>query len=182
MRGEACALSLNFFARPPDVSRPPGDDRALDSMFRSGEKDGGFALLDAGWTVIDGCAAARALIKFFTDAGGVMYSGSLIIPFATCSWVAKFQAAEVGVTGIREAFALDRHLADGGSLEEWGIDTSAPLISPGEKVPPRPNPADAIEWDAQFPDHPLSRVRRGLSDLQTITVITDEAKRLPAFS
>ena len=180
-RGDSSVMSVNFFARAPDLARPVGDDVALHAQFRSSEIEGGFAVVESGWVEVAGAAAARVIVKFPMNPHGMAYAGSLVIPFAVCSWVVKFQAAEVGVTGIREAVVLDRHLAGGGSLDDWGIDRDAPPLGPGERVAPQVGPADAPEWDATFPDHPLSQVRRALVDLRTSIAIADEARRLDPF-
>lgn len=179
-RSEADLLSLNYFPVVPDVARPLGDDRALGDQFRAGETGGGYALVEAGWVQAPvGGAVARLIVKMPQEGSGMTYVGSLIVPFAACSWVVKLQCFEAGVTGMREAIWLNEHLAKGGSLMEAGIDASAEPIGPDDPRPPvRRVPADDPEWDDLVPLHPLSRLRRGLASLLGSVRLAPEAQRL----
>jgi hypothetical protein len=182
-RGEADQLSLNYFPVVPDVSRPPGDDLVLQEQLRAGEEAGGYALVEARWVQgPSGRPVARLILKMPQEGSGMGYVGSLILPFASCSWVVKLQCFEVGVTGMRESIWLNEHLSRGGSLEEAGIDTSAEPLGPDDPRPPvRRVPADDPEWDGLVPQHPLSRLRRGLPPLLESIKLSRAATRLAAF-
>jgi hypothetical protein len=78
----------------------------------------------------------------------VIYVGSLTIPFAEFSFVIKMQCEERGTTGVREAVLLDKALG-----------TGAVTFDAGGKLKGDLNSDDACH-DNQFPNHPLSRLRR----------------------
>lgn len=173
-------LSLNYFPVAPDVAGFPDEDRALSDQFRSDESSGGYAAVDAHWTrEPSGRPVAQLILKAPQKGSGMIYQGSLIIPFAACSWIVRLQRHEVGTTGIREALWLDQHLASGGSLQEAGIDTSAePLPADSAPPPVRRGPADDPEWDDLVPQHPLSRLRRGMTSVLASVRLSPQAQRL----
>jgi len=78
--------------------------------------------------------------------------------------VVKLQSFEDGVTGVREAVWLDRHLAAGGSIDD--------LAGGG--------PEDEA-WDELFPQHPLSRARRLLPILLASLALDPAAPPLEPF-
>ncbi|MFE4603457.1 hypothetical protein ACFRKE_21675, partial [Kitasatospora indigofera] len=104
---------------------------------------------------------------------GQVFLGSWTVPRDRCSTVLKIQAAESGMSGLREAVVLDR-------------------VGPGDYFQPHPyapdlelplpyHVADHEEWDEQFPTHPLSMVRAALRRITPTVVLDDGFKALPAF-
>ena len=95
------------------------------------------------------------------------YVGSVTIPLANCSYVLKVQCEEHGVTGIREAFLLDKKLREGGTvktaLEEIGRS------------------ADAPEHDPLFPDHPLARAREHLGFIASVLQVDPRLHSVTPF-
>ncbi|MER5600330.1 hypothetical protein [Streptomyces sp. NPDC002265] len=90
-----------------------------------------------------------------------------------CSTVVKIQAAESGMTGLREAVILDRvGPADYFQAHPYAPDLELPLPY---------HVADHKEWDEQFPSHPLSLVRGALRRIGPTVVLDDGFKTLPPF-
>lgn len=177
------AVSLDFLPAEPTIFRPVGDDTRLVEYFELYAQEAGMAVVEARWIeapdetpITWSIAKARQ-----SESGhGVVYVGSLIIPFANCSWVAMVQSLEGGPTGAREALWLDRHLASGGTFEE--AFPGAGDRSAGDPLPPiRRLPSDDEVWDEMLPSHPLSRVRRLLPQVAASIQISTAAKRLSAF-
>ena len=79
----------------------------------------------------------------------------------------KIQCEETGVTGVREAIVCDTLLQSGAPVE-----SVAALVT---------KHADSQEYDARFPDHPLSRLRRVLSHLEATLQIDAKLKSRPPF-
>jgi len=101
--------------------------------------------------------------KFF----GVVYA-----PAPTGSWMWMVAAAERGTTGVREAMVADL-LLDSGQLtvdsyrSSWARDPYEPEYAGVDSSTLR-YMSDAVEYDALFPDHPLTKTRRQLDRLVAI--------------
>ncbi len=105
-------ITLNFFARPPDL---PADLDSLDDLragFRRILATQGLALIELKTLVIDGCGALWLIVKAPHKPHGMTYIGSLTFPFRNFSFVLKALCMEHGVTGMREAVVLERFLAE----------------------------------------------------------------------
>ena len=98
-----------------------------------------------------------------------MYTGSLTIPFRDFSYVIKAQCEERGTTGVREAILFDK-----------GRRAGTVTIGPDGKIGGDWNPDDE-QYDADFPQHPLTRLRILLAKFQTTCVIDSAIASLPAF-
>lgn len=180
------SLWLHFFPIPPDLPRPVGDDTVLVDHFQRQIYNGPEGLVEARWTQGPGSMpVARIIVKSPQEPSGVSYFGSLIVPFQACSWVIRVEAAETGVTGIREAiWAHKVSEAEGIGFQELHDR----LGEENERLRSRYGasglsrlPADDEEWDEVVPDHPLSRVRRYLPSLASSIVIADKAQDLNPF-
>lgn len=80
----------------------------------------------------------------------------------------KIQAAERGMTGMREAVVM----AKLGPESYFRPHPYAPEVQGGLLF----HAADHAQWDAEFPDHPLTRVRR------TLDVLAEAVRVDPAFT
>jgi hypothetical protein len=173
---EGDGIALFFFSVPPDVAAPLTDLDGLRRDFRSKVP----ALLELERVRIDGCDFMRTIFKQPQKPHGMAYVGSLLLPFRDCSWVVKAQCEERGVTGMREALILERRLSDVKllAMEGWQADP----YDPSFRAPLQRNLAEAEEYDAEFPDHPLSRLRRLLRRLSVGIRLEDEVRALPPFA
>ena len=115
-----------------------------------------------------GVPAVRFLFKIPKQPSGMVYVGSFTLPFRDFSFVIKVQAEEHGVTGVREAMLVERLLASGAATPATIFDS------------PAWNP-DAEAFDAEFPDHPVSRVRRVLDRVAHSLTIEPSIAGLPGF-
>ena len=107
----------------------------------------------------------RPAFKFF---------GVLAIPLPQATWVWMVVAGERGMTGVREA-AVTAKLFEAGKLtiesykEHWAEDPYDPNYAGVEKSTLR-YVSDSVEYDADFPQHPLTKVRRELLRIAQIRV------------
>ena len=96
-----------------------------------------------------------------------MFFGSVTLPFADSSYVLKAQSVERGVTGLREAVVMDAQKQlpqidpETGKLLDWEQDP----CDPTHRAPFMSNRADSQEFDSQFPNHPLTKVRLYVDEL-----------------
>ena len=98
------------------------------------------------------------------------YVASLIIPFKKCSFVIKVQCMERGVTGIREALLMDRAIAKGELDLEKLAHGELPAID-----------FDNEQYHAEFPDHPLTRVRMEMRRILSSIQVDPELGNLKQF-
>ncbi|MFB7619746.1 hypothetical protein [Kitasatospora sp. NPDC056181] len=167
-------LSLHFFGLVPDLPATLDD---LDDLRRGLTRltaEAGAGLIEAVPGEVDALPAVRQLIKVRKSSGhGQVFLGSWTVPRATCSTVLKIQAAEQQMTGLREAVIADRV----GPADYFRPHPYAPDL-------PRALPyhvADHEEWDAQFPDHPLTLVRVALRRITPTVTLHEQFKALPPF-
>lgn len=96
------------------------------------------------------------------------------MPRAACSTVVKIQAAERGMTGMREAVVL----AKLGPESYFRPHPYAPEVQGGLPF----HAADHAQWDVEFADHPLTRVRRTLGALAEVVTVDPGFTALPLFA
>ena len=117
----------------------------------------------------DGIRCIWMILKVSLKPTGMVYLGSLTLPFAQFSYVIKMQCIERGVAGLRETMLLLKAQQDGSvTIGEDGNITGAW------------NPDDAIH-DAEFPDHPLSRLRAEFTHIVTSLQVGEAIKNEARF-
>lgn len=168
-------LSVHFFPLVPDLPAPLHELERLRFERAQGVAAAGGGLIEAVTGTVDGVMALRQLIKMpLGSRPGQAFIGSWTLPKDRCSTVIKVQAAEGGMTGLREAVVMDR-------------------VGPAAYFQPHPyaggaqlgglpyHAADLEQWDAQFPDHPLTLVRAALHRITSTTKLHEQFKALPPF-
>lgn len=107
--GSGDVLSLNYFAKPPDMEAPPDDIDANRNSYRRMAAEAGGAIIQVETIQIadNNTSALQTIIKLPQRPHGMAYVGSITIPFRDQSYVVKIQCQEVGTTGMREALVAD---------------------------------------------------------------------------
>jgi hypothetical protein len=108
------------------------------------------------------------------DKPAFKFFGVVTAPVRHGTWVWMIVAGERGTTGMREAVVTTRLLDDGTLTMEsyeasWAKDPYDPNYSGVERSTLR-YMSDGPEYDAEFPHHPLSKVRRELGRLIGIQI------------
>ena len=148
-------------------------------MYRCMAQDNEMGLVEADVIELCGCWALRVIFKKPQSPSGMTYLASLTLPFRDFSYVIKVQCQEHGMTGAREAVAalIEGDSADGFDMAEWAKDpytgsTQGSVLA---------NTADQRTWDADFPDHPLSRARAVLEHVERTLPIDNRARKSAPF-
>jgi hypothetical protein len=114
----------------PDVTHAVRDDKALRAQFEeSFAPQANMAVVEANW--VDGphdLVLAQIILKGMMPERRMTYIGSLIIPFAACSWVIRMQAVEGPQRTPVKSFGLKSTLQTGA--------TSKPSVSSSATDPP----------------------------------------------
>lgn len=163
------AVALFFFDLAPNI--PPC--RTVDELrdfYGSSIKSAGAELVDFAVEPLVGQTAIRMTMKAPQQPHGRLYQATYTVPFRDFSFVVKIQCSEHGVTGVREAVLADRRMAAG---EVPDVSGRGPFFHNW-------NP-DAPEYDAQFPDHPVSRARRILARVAGSSSFDKTVAALPKF-
>ncbi|GAA2590826.1 hypothetical protein GCM10010399_21390 [Dactylosporangium fulvum] len=167
-------LSLHFFDLRPDLPAPLHELPALQAGLARNAAAQGAGVIEAVIEPVDGVPAVRQLIKVPHPQGhGLVFLGSYTVPRATCSTVLKLQAPEYGTTGMREALIMSQV----GPQHYFLPSPYAPDLQGG--LPH--HRADGEQYDAQFPDHPLTLVRAKLRRMLPSVRLDDRFKALPPF-
>jgi hypothetical protein len=178
---EGDGLGLYQFDLVPDLPAPLEDAKAL----LEGWPDDNNGVILREIVELDGLLAVKTITKHRQTPSGMTYVGSWIIPRAAFSYVIKLQCREYGMTGFREAVtgasALKSGrvtLNDNGETSGWATNPAKVFAEPWMYT----NIAEEEVLDNEFPDHPLSRVRRFMGIIEPSIRVEDFVKRAPPFT
>jgi hypothetical protein len=177
-------VGLYYFSVPPDIDADLDDVESVRAFYRASSSQAGVAIIEVDAPLIHGLRCVRAIIKVPQQPSGMTYLASLTLPFRDFSYVLKVVCVERGTTGVRDAVVFGQFLGTGGisvspdgRLDGWMAD---PYDSSVE-APLMRSHAEGPEYDAQFPEHPLSRARRILGHIQTTITIESDLRTSPSF-
>ena len=164
-----------FFGLVPDLPAALTDLPTLRRGLAKLAADQGGALIEADVVPLGGQPALRQLIKVRlpNQDHGLAFLGSYILPKSRCSAVLRVQAGEQGTTGAREAVVMAQ-------VGPAAYFHSHPYGPEGDGGLPS-HVADSPAYDAQFPQHPLSRVRQVMAQLAAQVTVDPRFGVLPPF-
>jgi hypothetical protein len=147
---------------------PLTDVTALRSSCRRVAESGGGGLIETAVVDSPFGPSVRFIYKRL-NRNAFTYTGMLLMPAGDQRLVLTTVDAERGTTGVREAI-ITAELFEAGELtteqyeQSWAQDPYDPTYHGVDRQVLR-TVSDDERYDEQFPDHPLSRVRRILSEL-----------------
>lgn len=175
-------LSLNYFDSEPDL--PSLKKIELVRDFYRGQiiqHNGG--LIQADFSELKNYKTIKTIFKIPQQPAGMVYLGSLTIPFHNCSYVIKIQAPEIGITGIRDSTVADQLLKEGiittgeNGFENWFSDPYRSAFKKGTLM----NKSEAPIYDTDFESHPLSQTRKLLAEIEKSIDFKPQLKKLRTF-
>jgi hypothetical protein len=168
-------LTISYFGVMPDIKADVDNPAELRSFYRSFAEMCMVALIEVERCDIAGLTAVRSIVKSKPAGVGSIYVGGYTLPFHDCSIVLRVQCMEntKGETHAREATVKKRY--------EGRPDWEEDAYDPSYRGKYMRNQSDDVRYDADFPDHPLSRVRRYLAELPNCIEIAPDIKRLSPF-
>jgi hypothetical protein len=175
-------LSTHYFDIPPDLPGSLSELTPIRQYYRQMLGDRG-GIVELERETLGRFSALRSIVKVRQEPTGMAYVASLTFPFRNCSFVAKVQCPETGMTGMRDTVVghklgvtpagRDWRCADGAA---WFRDPYDPAYASAV----RRNRSDDEEWDRMFAEHPLSRARAHLRILRRAE-LSPAALELPPF-
>lgn len=168
-------VNVSYFDLVPDLPAPLEDMPALRRRLAERSAENG-CLIEAFVVWLDAQPALLRMEKLPLphQAHGLVFAASVIVPKARSSAVLQILCPEAGTTGLREALLAAK----------IGFDDMYPPHPYAPEVQGRLpyNAADDIRWDAEFPDHPLSRARRWIAHTVPTARLAPEFAALPPFA
>ncbi len=175
-------LTLHHFKTRPDIGARLGDVAAVRAFFRTMVLKNGGGIVSVDVLDLAGLPGVRAIIKVPQKPAGTTYLASLTIPRRDFSFVVKVQCEELSDVGARERAIYGRFLV-GPSFDParplvgWEVDPYDPTRR--DKI--MRNESEDERYDAQFPEHPLSRARGYLSVIEPSLRVGEEVGHAPGF-
>ncbi len=161
-------IGLFFFPIQPDLPSNARSTEELRQFYLSMLGQSGGKFVELRVCHVDGHPSVVTIIKMPQQPSGMTYVGSITIPFRDFSFVVKVQCQEHGMTGMREAIILNGILAKGN------------VVRDSSGLPVGFSPDDA-EFDAKFPKHPLSRLRKTMREIESSLRLNEAVRGLPAL-
>lgn len=180
-RAPGDVLSAFSFDIPPDIPCALSKLTTLRSFYREQISEAGGGIVSITIVEVDGVEAIEAIFKVPQEPTGMTYLASLTIPFRDQSYVVKVECPEIGMTGLRETIVV-ASLGDAVDFEDWEKEWAQDPYDPTHRGPALRNKAEEEEWDAQFPEHPLSRARTYLKELRETTKLSEALKSAAPFT
>lgn len=155
----------------PDGFPSLSDEKGLRRFFRQRAEHVRGGIVSVERINVKGLLGVRTILKYPQSPSGITYAALLIFPTAGRSFTLAIKRYEEAPTGQRDAVILDRMLESGrvkvptngsNNLVGWWADPYDPNIVSGVLK----NLSDGEEYDSEFPDHPLSRVRRDVRAIE----------------
>jgi len=153
---ETDELGLYLIELPPDLPRTNTVFKNYKHYFQGFLEGSNGTMIDCAIVTINGCQSIVSSYSVPLGALRKTFVGSIHVPFEEFSFVFKCQCEGAENGGLKEAI-----LANRGIKPEDYLD---------------------VQFDQEFPDHPIARVRRILNRLTSSIIITQEAKSLPRFN
>lgn len=182
-KGDAAVLSY-FEQTQTTLDDYSTIDKARNYYRKTALSQGG-GIVEANMKTIDGVQAIESIIKA-PQHTGMSYIGYIAIPFQKFNYVLQITCREGGITGVREAgiflkMKLQKKVEineETGEAKGWTNDPYDPSFT--SKI--MRNISDDEQYDKDFPEHPLSRLRRHFKSIESSLKIDDAIKSQTLFS
>ena len=179
---QTIAISINFFDLPPDLPTIRNIDK-LRNFYRQSISIINGGLIEVELLQKSKISFVKTIFKLPQENSGTTYIASLTLPFKTCSFVLKVQAAEAGMTGMREALIANRLIStniisvDDNGYSNWFSDPYDSNFQGGLLM----NKSEQYNYDTEFPNHPLTQARQLIEQIENGLQWTTELETIPAF-
>lgn len=178
------SLSIHYFPSQPDLPVDLSQPDALRDAHEDALAPRGGEVVELDVMTLAGVQVLRQIIKLplTNDGRGRVYIATVTLPFATFSFVVKVQCPERHVTGIRETTMFEILRREGKinlddlPREEGGVTRLPPAI-----VTLISKATDDPAYDDKFPNHPVSRARVHLAQIERSLTVDDEVRESPPF-
>jgi hypothetical protein len=178
------SLSIHYFPTRPDLLADLSQPDVLRDAHNQAVASRGGEVVELDVMTLAGVHVLRQILKLpLTEEGrGRVYIATFTLPFADFSYVIKVQCPEIRITGIRET-AMFEVLRREGKIdlstlpqEEGGVTRLPPEIMQMISTA-----TDDPAYDDKFPNHPVSRARVHLAQIEASLTVDDDVRESPPF-
>ena len=178
-------LQINYIPAKPDLPKRGFDNnRLFQDFFRTAalKSNGGLILTET--IELDAIRGVKNILKAPQQLG-MRYMGAYLFPFRNCSFGIKFITEEFEQMGMRESM-IAAEFFDGKILPisqdekittGWYKDPYLDNIKKGSLM----SVAEQAKYDLRFPEHPLSKLRFWMDDLEQNLTFQEKVHKLKAF-
>jgi len=171
-------IIFKYYGIEPDLPTVKNVNTLRD-MYRElvGQHNGAIIRVEIG--SIQNVDTVETIFKFPIEPHGVSYIGSITIPYKDRSYVLMARCAEVGTTGLRDSAIFDKMIGDGvvtfedGTPRGWLKDPYDDSMTEGFHM----NLSETEEFDAMFPEHPLTVVRGLLTQFSGLITLDERLEK-----
>jgi hypothetical protein len=144
------------------------------------------ALVDIYKDTIQGVESLVGIFKYKSpepQSLAMYYVGIVWMPFEKCTYQINFESVERGTTGAREAAVALVKQPKPPVTEEKPImlESADDLFNMVRNKAVEVYPSDNSEFDEMFPDHPLSKVRKNISEFKHSAKMNKKLKKLKSY-
>jgi len=178
------ALSLNYFECAPDIPCDLKDIKALRDFYRELVIAKGGGIIQIEVIQVQEKEIVEAILKIPTPSGGKVYFGSYTIPYRDFSYVLKIEAHEDTMAGERDRRIFEQMLNEGKVILSDQNEILGWMEDPYDKTVQEgicKTFAENEQFDAEFPDHPLSRLRSLMKRIKTSIALSKKLGTYQVF-
>lgn len=142
------------------------------------------AMIELSVRRIRGFESLVGVFKYRSPAPGhlgMYYVGIVWLPFETCTFQINFESLERGTTGAREAAVALIERVPPPQEEPELLTSMEAFFERARNAKVQALPSDARTYDDAFPEHPLSKVRRMLTQFETEAVFDRRMSTLKPY-
>ena len=165
---ESLLLSVNFFDLNPDIPTTKDIDY-LRQFYRDLIVQNNGGIIEVNIVTVCEIQSVKAILKIPQQPSGMIYLGTIIIPFKKFSYVVKIQANEFGTTGMRDSIVANKLMTEGlievgdEGYEGWFEDPYDSEYKKGTLM----NKSELEKYDREFENHPLSILRQMFREIES---------------
>lgn len=158
------------------------DEMLAREYYRDNFAEQGIGIVQCDLVTVSGQMAVKTIGKKIVQGQPTLYIGSLAIPMSDRSFVLSLYSQESGITGMRDTVIFSKLSSerdnfvsdpDSGKMNGWVQDPYFPEYD----GPCLRNLSESEEYDSQFPDHPLTKVRYRIGELvSSVEVLGSDPK------
>ncbi len=166
---DADVVTLNLFLNAPDLRVSPSNLEGLREMYREQVTAAKGGLVEVSTLEVSGIPSIKTIFKLPQKMAGVAYVAAVTIPFKDFSFVLKITCQERGFGGTRETRILEQRrlaLQEKGETQDVMMGWNADPYDQNFKSELLMTFAENQIFDADFPDHPISRARFWIGEFE----------------
>jgi hypothetical protein len=173
-------IIVRFIPEPTRNPVPLSDIEGLREQYKEMAAQQGKAMIDVNVLQYSGIPCMEMISKTKMDPHGMVYAGSASLLLSDFSFNISYHSPERGYTGFRDAMVAQRFFDRYGNIPEEEFNKMFFDLSSNPEAAQRSR-ADDECYDAEFPEHPLSKCRDFLRDLPQLLQIAPEVRKAKIY-